>query len=239
MDIKYIEPSKVEQGIRDRVYDTLTKEGVIPKMIEDGKCTITVRHGEKIDNYDSGFIDVIPLKYKGKTSFRVEYTLYDYSLYDTHCPYARAIRGSYLLDGQARLLAISESTTLERDIENFPWTSATNKAGTSGIARIIQAPNEFIDSVGQPIKIGENKPKSKNPIKYIRQVLDTKKQTQEDKKNLAHEIHDFANKYAAQSRSLKYIDEDIQHKVRFMENLIDSVLNDTPISGDVEGIDFL
>ena len=236
MDIKYLEPSKVELGIRDRVYDELTKDEVIKSMIDTGKHTIVIRQGHNIGPYGSGSIDVVPVKYKGSTCFKVKFTLYDYSMYDTNNPFASALTGAYLLDGYAKMLAISESRTVEKDMENFPWVTATKKSKDSGVNKLIRDPSDYIDMAGTPIELDVKSARSKNPVKYIKQVLESKKMTQENRNRLSHEIYSYATKFAAQSRSIKYLDEDIQNKVAFMERLIDAVINNRPIRDDEDSM---
>ena len=224
---RYVQPSKVETGIMNLIGDYLqdyAKRGV---FLEKGEHRFMLNTSHPISNYDSGTIDVKPVEYKGKVCFVVDFTLFDYSLYDTHFPYAKGIGGAYLIDEEARILAITEDTTIGQDCEDFPWSVAHRRCRDYSLKEIIDEPAIFIKTAGKDIDKKAAKKKPTKAVRYLRNILSKKKDM--DTKEGSIDVEGSVRRLSialskGRDRSIAHIDHEIQEKIDTMEDIIDSVL---------------
>ncbi|MBQ9791787.1 MAG: hypothetical protein IJW28_04285 [Clostridia bacterium] len=230
MKERYIEASPVERDLLNLINKALSDKDKRNRFINERSFKTMIGRGVTIGSYDSGTLSLTPVDYKGEVCFKVEFSLFDYSLYSSTYPYAKGTSGAYLLDRYANLLAIAEDVTRPDSLDSFPWSMALSKCKDKKLKELIDEPSIFIKTAGDTIPA--KKYQAKKPslaMKYIKKVLgktdtmsiDTDLDVEASTKTFVSNLYDHNVR-----RSLDYIDRDIQDNIDTMEDLIDNINGD-------------
>ena len=229
MNEKYLKASSVEKDIVNLITGAFSDSTKKTRFVKERSFKTMIGQGVRVGKYNSGTIAMNPVEYKGEVCYVIDFSLYDYSMYDISYPYADGISGAYMLDKFGHLLAITEQVTTHLDC--FPWTVAHDKCKDKRIKAIIDEPSIFITTAGNAIPASTRTKKVSPAVKYIKRVLGRVEPTtigmELDVKGNTDKFITALRNGAHAERNLDYIDRDVQDKVDMMEELIDSVNNDT------------
>ena len=231
MNEKYLKASPVESGLIKLITSAFSDSTKKARFVNERSYKTMIGKASMIGKYDSGTVAMTPVEYNGEVCYVIDFSLYDYSLYDVSYPYASGVSGAYMLDKYGNLMAITEQETSPDHLDSFPWSVAMAKCKDKRIKDILDEPAIFIKTAGNKIPATTRTKKVSPAVKYIKRVLGrvdpTTLGTALDIKGSTDKFISALKNGEHSKRNLDYIDRNIQDKIDTMEELIDSVNNGT------------